>query len=174
VRRRRIHIVAALLLLGARRSPLALLSLAAVVGAALWVFPPSGVERWIAATSQNAASNPLTVRSIGVSLLWVFAAGPVPVLAGLFALWRLSSRRVRLVAVPAALATCALLFYPEGSFSPRYVLATVPLAFLLPAATWLTTRRWLIVAGLAIPLAMVPIATQASACSRRPWRRHSA
>jgi hypothetical protein len=33
---------------------------------------------------------------------------------------------------------------------------------MLPAASWLAARRWLTVAGLVIPLALVPIATRSS------------
>jgi hypothetical protein len=66
------------------------------------------------------------------------------------------------VALPAALATVALLFYPEGSYSPRYMLASAPIAFFIPAAAWLSSRRWLAVIGLAVPIALVPIATRAS------------
>ncbi|HEX5070161.1 MAG TPA: phospholipid carrier-dependent glycosyltransferase [Vicinamibacterales bacterium] len=179
-----IHIVAAVLLLGFRRSAVAGLSLAAIAAVTLWAMPPPGVGRWYAALSHNAAANPITAGSIGVAILWVLAAGPLPVVTGLLMWGRTCfpqaseaeagksaenryvptaiSRRVLLVAAPAAVATCALLFYPEGSFSPRYVLAAVPIAFFLPAATWLTARRWPTVIGLAIPLAIVPIATQAS------------
>lgn len=45
------------------------------------------------------------------------------------------------VVVPAAVATALLLFYPDGSFSPRYVLSTAPLALLLPAGAWLAEHR---------------------------------
>lgn len=158
-----IHVVGAMLLLGVRRSWVALLSITAIVAATLWAFPPSGVERWFTALSNNAAANPITAKGIGVSLLWVLAAGPVPVFVGIFVLARAqASRRVLLIAIPAAIASCALLLYPEGSFSPRYVLASVPVAFLLPAATRLSTRRWPTILALAIPLAIVPIATRPS------------
>ena len=72
--------------------------------------------------------------------LWVLAAGPLPVVAGILALARRPAGRWLVVSVPAAIATVVLLFYPDGSFSPRYVLATVPLAFFLAAGMWLSAR----------------------------------
>jgi len=157
-----IHIVAAVLLLGARRSGIAIAAMLAIIVATLWAFPAAGLARWVEALSHNATASPPDWRGIGVSMLWVFAAGPLPVAVGILGLRRETNRRVMLVAVPAAIATAALLFYPEGSYSPRYVLASAPVAFLLPAATWLSTRRRLAAVGLAIPLAMVPLLTHTS------------
>jgi hypothetical protein len=98
---------------------------------------------------------------VAIAVGWVLAAGPVPVVAGAVALVRrLVPRQVAVIAWPAAIATVALLFYPDGSFSPRYMLATVPIACFIPAALWLKTRRRLLVVSLALPLAGALIATQ--------------
>jgi hypothetical protein len=64
------------------------------------------------------------------------------------------------IAWPAAIATIALLFYPDGSFSPRYMLATVPIAFFIPAAFYLAAHRRLLVVSLAVPLVAALIAIQ--------------
>jgi len=157
-----IHLVAVILLLGVRQSARAVLSTAVVIAVTLWLFPPAGLVHWMTAMSQSAGARPVSPRSVGLSLVWILAAGPVPVVAGIFALVRTSNRRILSVAVPAAAAAVALLFYPDGSFSPRYMLAAVPVACFVPAARWLSSRRWLIVIGLAIPLAFVPVVTRAS------------
>jgi hypothetical protein len=60
--------------------------------------------------------------------------------------------------VPSALASAFLLFYPDGSFSPRYVLATVPLAFFIAAAPWLAARRMLAAVLLVVPIAIAAVA----------------
>jgi len=157
-----IHVVAMVLLLGARRSVVAVLSAAVVIAVTLVAFPPAGLAQWFSAMSQSAGTRPVSVRGIGLSLAWIVAAGPVPVIVGLIALASLRNRRLLAVALPAALATVALLFYPEGSYSPRYMLASAPIAFFIPAAAWLSSRRWLAVIGLALPIALVPIVTRAS------------
>jgi hypothetical protein len=157
-----IHLVAVILLLGLRQSAVAVLSAAGVIAATLWMFPPAGLLHWVTAMSQSAGARPVSAESVGLSIVWMLAAGPVPVVAGIFALVRNPNRRMLFVAVPAAFATVALLFYPDGSFSPRYMLAAVPVAFFVPAAPWLSAWRWLIVLALAIPLALVPVATRAS------------
>jgi len=115
--------------------------------------------------STSAAANPLSLLDVAIAFGWVLAAGPVPVLVGAVGLARprspnLVPRNVALIAWPAAIATIALLFYPDGSFSPRYMLATVPLAFFIPAALWLKAHRRLLVVALAVPLAAALVAGQ--------------
>ena len=66
------------------------------------------------------------------------------------------------VSVPAAIATVLLLFYPDGSFSPRYMLATVPLAFFLPAAAWMADRPRTMAAAFLVPLVILFVATQSA------------
>lgn len=157
-----IHLVAAALLLGARRSVTAVLAAAAVIAVTLWMFPPSGLAHWFTAMSQTAGERSLAVRGIALSVVWILAAGPIAVPAGMLALTSTHNRRLLFVASPAVLATVALMFYPDGSFSPRYMLASVPVAFFIPAAIWLSSRRWWAIIGLAIPIALVPIATRES------------
>jgi hypothetical protein len=103
----------------------------------------------------------LSPLDVAIALGWALAAGPVPVIVGVWALARrMVPNKVAVIAWPAAIATVALLFYPDGSFSPRYMLATVPLAFFIPAALWLAARRRVLVFALAVPLAGALIATQ--------------
>ena len=123
--------------------------------------------------SSSAAANPLSMLDVAVAFGWVLAAGPVPVVTGALALARrLVPREIAVIAWPAAIATLALLFYPDGSFSPRYMLATVPIACFIPAALWLKGHRRLLVVSLAVPLAAALIATQGSE-SRGRVRRHA-
>jgi hypothetical protein len=156
-----LHLVALGLLLG-RRAPLALGAAAAVVAVTLVVFPPPAFDAWLHAMSRSIETHPITLWQIASPLLWVLAAGPVPVLAGLAILfWRRDLRppgRWMLVSVPAGIATVLLLFYPDGSFSPRYMLATVPLAFFLPAAAWMAERPRTMAAALVVPLVILAIA----------------
>jgi hypothetical protein len=94
------------------------------------------------------------------SIVWVLAAGPVPVVAGILMLFHPPRGRWAILSIPAAIGTIALLFYPDGSYSPRYVLATVPLAFFLAAAPWFSARPRILAIALIVPLAAVPILTQ--------------
>jgi hypothetical protein len=104
--------------------------------------------------SQSMASHRWSAADLGISLLWVLAAGPAAVLAGTAAIIRREgTERLRAVAVPALAGTILLMFYPDGSFSPRYVLAAAPLAFFPAAAPWLTRRPVLTVIALVVPLA---------------------
>ena len=153
-----IHVVAIALLCG-RRAWVALLTVAAAVGVIIWVFRPPSMGSWIGAMSTSAAAHPLSLQDIGKALLWVLTAGPAPVVCGIVALVRGGlARKVRVVAWPAAIATVALLFYPDGSFSPRYMLATVPLAFFIPGAAWLKARPRLLAVALAVPIVIAMFA----------------
>ena len=148
-----IHIVAIAWLCG-RRAWIAIVVCAASIGAVIWLTTPPSIGSWMRAMSSSVAATPLSVADIAIASVWVLAAGPVPVVAGAWALARgRVPHSIRKVAWPAAAATLALLFYPDGSFSPRYVLATVPIAFFIPAAQFLNAHtRWLAL-GLAVPLA---------------------
>jgi hypothetical protein len=107
------------------------------------------------------AAHSWTFSDLLTSIAWVLAAGPVPVVVGSAALVRGdAARRVQLVAVPAAVATALLLFYPDGSFSPRYVLATAPMAFFIVSAPWLAARRAIAAAALLVPLVAAVIAAR--------------
>jgi hypothetical protein len=90
--------------------------------------------------------------------LWILAAGPLPVIVGMVRLVRRrATGRWLVVSVPAVAGTIAILFYPDGWFSPRYMLATVPLAFFLPAAAWLAERPRYLAIGLMAPLVAMPL-----------------
>jgi len=165
-----IHLVAMVMLLAGRRAALqgrqqpglkprptdALRSLAACaigLGLIIVAAPPAGMGQWLGAMSQSARAHPWSAVDLLTALAWVFAAGPAPVAIGAWILMRGEiSRRVRIVVIPAAVGTLLLLFYPDGSFSPRYVLATVPVAFFIAAAPWLASRFTIAAAVLVVPL----------------------
>lgn len=157
-----IHIVAIALLCG-RRWWVALLAAVAALSVVVFLFRPPSMGTWIGAMSSSAAANPLSFKDIGLALVWVLAAGPVPVVCGVVVLVRRASavpHKIAVVAWPAAIATVALLFYPDGSFSPRYMLATVPLAFFIPAAGWLKERTRVLAVALAVPLVFAMFAAR--------------
>ena len=156
-----IHLVAVAWLCG-RRAWIAVLVCVASVAAIIAVWRPSSLGGWAGAMSASAAANPLSILDVAIAFGWVLAAGPVPVVTGAIALARARAvtREIAVIAWPAAIATVALLFYPDGSFSPRYMLATVPIACFIPAALWLKSRRRLLIISLAVPLAVALVATQ--------------
>jgi len=155
-----IHLLAVAWLCG-RRGWLAVIVCAASVAAVIAIWRPPSLGSWAGAMSASATANPLSVLDVAIAFVWVLAAGPVPVVTGGFALARrIVPREVAVIAWPAAIATVALMFYPDGSFSPRYMLATVPIAFFIPAALWLNARRRLLVVSLAVPLIAAVIAAQ--------------
>jgi len=156
-----VHIVAIAILLG-RRAILAMLVLAIALAAILLTFPPPGLASWWQLMSQSTVARAATPSGVFKSWLWVLAAGPVPVVAGIFVLARRPAGRWLVVSVPALIATAGLLFYPDGSFSPRYVLATAPLAFFFAGSIWLSQRPRLFMAALIVPLAVVPFITAPS------------
>jgi len=160
-----LHLVALALLLN-RRAVIALAAAAVVITLTLFIFAPPAFSSWLSAMSVSIQAHPITLWQIVSPLLWVVAAGPIPVLAGIvILLWRRDLRpsgRWVMVSAPAALATVLLLFYPDGSFSPRYMLATVPLAFFLPAAVWMADRPRVMAAALLVPLVILFVATRSA------------
>jgi len=163
-----VHLVAIVLLLQ-RRSIVAIAVTAIVLAVTLSIYPPPAFSAWVAAMSTSVQTHPITPWQIVSPFLWVLAAGPVPVAAGIYIL--IGRRDLRpqgrwmVVSLPAAIATVALLFYPDGSFSPRYMLATVPLAFFLPAAAWMAARPRLMAAAFLVPLVVLFGFTQAARAS---------
>ena len=152
-----VHAVAIALLLG-RRSAIALSVAAMTIAALIWIFPPPALMGWFQAMSRSTAVQPVSWWEIVAPVIWLLAAGPVPVVVGIVILMRRVSGPWRLVSVPAAIATVVLLLYPDGSFSPRYLLATAPIAFFPAAAVWMAARpRVAIAAALLLPLAIVPV-----------------
>src|SRR5262245_8060921 len=159
------HVVAMALLLG-RRAPIAIAASALVLAIALFIFPPPAFDAWVGAMSVSIQAHPITAWQIVAPFLWVLTAGPVPVIAGLVILLKRrdlwpTGRWVQ-VAVPAAIATVLLLFYPDGSFSPRYMIATVPLAFFLPAAAWMSERPRFMAVALLVPLVVLFASTRSA------------
>jgi len=153
-----LHVVALVLLLR-RRAILALFAMTIVTAAIVLLahhgLPPS-LRGWGSAMNKSSAAHPLTIRDVLLSIGWVLAAGPVPVLLGLS---RRPRDRIALIAWPSAIATALLLFYPDGSFSPRYVLATAPLAFFLVAGPLLAAHPRRAALALLIPLVAMPFLT---------------
>jgi hypothetical protein len=143
--------VAIVLLLG-RRSILALSVAALLTVAVVLVAHPPSLAHWGEAMGKSSQQHPLSARDVGISLGWVLAAGPVPVLVAL------RFMRPKII-WPYALATLLLVFYPDGSFSPRYVLATVPFLF-LGAAQYLADRPRLCAIALTLPIALTKLATR--------------
>lgn len=174
-----IHAIAIVLLLG-RRSVAAMGVMAVTLATIMWMFPPSSIASW--ATNLATPSAMQWAGAVGFfkSMAWVVVAGPVPVLVGAWALSRRPSGRWLVVSIPALVGTIALLFYPEGWFSPRYVLATAPLAFFFAAAEWLVARfktagvdflapggarkstPAVLIVSLLVPLSIVPFATKSA------------
>ena len=153
-----LHVVSIGLLLGRRQAVVAVVACAAALAVTVALYQPPGIVSWLGSMSRSIASHPWSARDLLTSTAWVLAAGPMPVALGLLSLVKGPvSARVRLVALPAAVATALLVLYPEGSFSPRYVLATAPLAFFLAAAPWLAVRPAIAVATLVGPLAVAAV-----------------
>jgi hypothetical protein len=158
-----VHIVSIAILLGlGRKTVLAMLALAVALAAILLMFPPPGLASWWQLMAQSTVDRAASPSGVFKSLLWVLAAGPIPVVAGIFVLARRSTGRWLIVSVPCLIATAGLLFYPDGSFSPRYVLATAPLAFFMAGGILLSAWPRLSVAALVVSLAVVPFITQTS------------
>lgn len=152
-----VHAIAVALLLG--RRALITLAVTAVLTIVIVLLahrglPPS-LAHWGAAMEQSSRTHPLTARDVGISLLWILAAGPLAVVVGIAEM-----RRAPRVVWPALAVTLLLVFYPDGAFSPRYVLATAPIAFFLAAAPYLATRPRLTAVALLVPLALTKVATR--------------
>jgi hypothetical protein len=174
-----IHPLAVAWLCG-RRAWIAVIVCVASVASVIAIWRPPSLGSWAGAMSSSVAANPLSIVDVAIAFGWVLAAGPVAVVTGSIALARppsprlppslelrrtgrwasLVPRDIAVIAWPAAIATVALMFYPDGSFSPRYMLATVPIAFFIPAALSLKAHRRLLVVSLAVPLIAALIATQ--------------
>ncbi len=155
-----VHAVAIAILLG-RRAVLAAGAAIAVMAVTLWIFPPLAFDEWMQALTRSVQRNPIGAWQIEAPFLWILTAGPLPVLVGIVALIRRNvTGRVLVVSLPAVAGTIAILFYPDGWFSPRYMLATVPLAFFLPAGAWLAARPRLFAAALIAPLVVLVLVTR--------------
>ena len=146
-----LQLVAVVLLLG-WRGWVSVAAFVVVLGTILAIAPPPALIAWFGDMSKSADTHPWRWRDLAISGGWLMTAGPIPVLAGAEMLRRhLVNRRVLLVAMPSVIATILLFFYQDGSFSPRYMLATAPTAFFLAAAPWLANRLRLTALALIIP-----------------------
>ena len=154
-----VHAIAVAILIGRRRALVAAAVCAAVMAATLWVFPPPAFDAWLNAISRSVQTNPITAWQIVAPFLWILAAGPLPVVVGIVLLARRPAGRWLVVSWPAVAGTIAILFYPDGWFSPRYMLATAPLAFFLPAGEWLAARPRVLAAALVVPLLALVVVT---------------
>lgn len=154
-----IHAVAIAILLG-RRALLALSVCAVAMAATLWIYPPLAFDAWMQAMSRSVEARHITAWQVEAPFLWILAAGPLPVVVGIVMLLRKPRGRWLVVSLPAVAGTIAILFYPDGWFSPRYMLATVPLAFFLPAGAWLAARPRLLAVSLLVPLAVLVYVTR--------------
>jgi hypothetical protein len=84
---------------------LAMLVVAVALAAILLVFPPPGLASWWQLMSQSTVARAATPSGVFKSVLWVLAAGPVPVVVGIFVLARRPAGRWLVVSVPALIAT---------------------------------------------------------------------
>ena len=153
-----VHVVSMALLLGVRRGLMAIAVASVTVIAIVIAYQPPGVFEWFTEMSRSVSIHHWSIVDLLTSVVWVFVAGPAPVIAGAVMLMRRNvSPRVMAVSAPSAIFSVFLLFYPDGSFSPRYMLATVPLAFFIAAAPWLAARRLLTAVLLVVPMAIAAV-----------------
>jgi hypothetical protein len=149
-----LQLVAVVLLLGWRGWASAA-AFAVVLGGILAIATPPALVAWFSDMAKSADTHPWRWKDLAISAGWLMTAGPIPVIAGAEMLRRrLVNTRVLYVALPSAIATTLLFFYQDGSFSPRYMLATAPTAFFLAAAPWLARHPKLTAAALIVPFAI--------------------
>ena len=154
----------------------AAMALTAVLGCAVVFAAPVGwflatqrgygavVASWVGEMGRERAGHPYGWRDLGMFVVWSLTAGPT--------LWVALATRVRealqeirnaprtaMVVGVSALQYGALAFYQDIGFSPRYLLAALPGAIVLPAAWALEGARWrrgALAASLAFAVAAVP------------------
>lgn len=140
-----VHALAVALVL---RRPVAVLAAAGACAVALVLALAEGrgvglamIPGWLRAMHGSAAKHPLALRDVAVAAGWLVALGPLPLALSLVGVRR--DLRVRAVdpqavrrlaiALPALGCALALLFYPDGAFSPRYQLAVTPMLLVAAA-----------------------------------------
>lgn len=158
-----------------RRVPLVIaIALAALAAAAapiayVALHQPGYLEtfsHWLSAMSAERATHGFAWRDAGFYLMWLTSLGPVPLAAAAFAWVRRTRATVRTpllaaITVPAVLQLLALAFYPDITYSPRYLVAALPGAIALPAAIaidpWIvsTRRSRLLVVACLLPLLVI-------------------
>ena len=185
-----VQLLALLALLSRKRSNVLAALVATAAGMVIVVLLAKRNETmlgWLNAMARSSNKHPVTLRDLGLSVGWLLALGPVPVLLGAIELLAFARRRwgtpgprdtlsdpafagTRAIVVPSAVATVLLVLYPDGSFSPRYLLATGPLAFFVLASPRLSellsdvrgrrpALRMFVACALVAPLAIAPFTT---------------
>ncbi len=94
---------------------------------------------WLRSMAEERAHHPRGWRDLAMYLAWAVASGPVALVAAMAAVTprgrALVGRDARVLAlvVPSAVQFAALAGYQDIAFSPRYLLAALPCAVMLPA-----------------------------------------
>jgi 4-amino-4-deoxy-L-arabinose transferase-like glycosyltransferase len=119
------------------------------------------VMAWSREMARERTGHPYGWRDFGMFVVWSLAAGPA-LWVGIARYGRAMVRGLR--ASPRALVVvgvsvvqyAALAFYQDISFSPRYLLAALPCAVVLPAAWGLGagTRAWRVAVGASVVIAV--------------------
>ncbi len=124
------------------------------------------VAGWSREMARERAGHPYGWGDFGMFVLWSLAAGPA-LWVGIAGRWREAVAQVR--ASPRAVAVvgvsvvqyAALAFYQDISFSPRYLLAALPCAVVLPAAWGVgeggRSRRAAIAVSVVVAIAAAPL-----------------
>lgn len=130
------------------------------------------IGSWRDAMRHERAGHSYGLRDAGAYLAWLAALGPLVLAAGALAWWRVRDELFALrsalaaVCVPALAQLVLLGGYQDIAYSPRYLLAALPGALVLPAAVlldrWLSTldreavtrTTALVLAGLVAPAAI--------------------
>ncbi|GAC1557358.1 MAG: hypothetical protein NVS3B10_17300 [Polyangiales bacterium] len=194
-----VQAIALAALLAPRRAHVALALAAVAVGMTVLIVIAKREETmlgWIQAMARSSEKHPLSLRDLGLSIGWLLALGPLPVVVGVIEVLGFTRRRwserlsrptrislvpvaerdtlsdpsfakLRAIVAPSAVATALLVLYPDGSFSPRYLLATGPIAFLILAAPRVSAMlqgkaRVLTALAIVFPLAVAPLTTAKS------------
>ncbi len=133
-----------------------------------------GVAAWGEHMRRERESHPWGPRELVAWLGWIAAVGPTA-LVGAAVGWRELVRardpRTLALAVPSLAQLVALAGYQDISFSPRYLLAALPLALFVPAGVGLArgtdrTRR----AGLLVAVAVCVAGAMVVRARQRPLR----
>ncbi len=167
-----LQFVAVVLLLWPKKRAASVATLSFVVGLSLVVLHAKGsatLAGWFDAMASSSSKHPIGLRDVGLSIVWMLTLGPLPVVLAVIAMRPrelrtvLAQPKIRAVVLPSLLGTLLLTVYPDGSFSPRYLLSTAPLALLVVAAKPLANklggpRRVRFALLLVAPLALAPVA----------------
>lgn len=109
------------------------------------------VRHWSASMRRERVEHPYTLRDAGAYVLWLFALGPLATLAAI-SQWTRPRERVlarskayAIVTIGGLVPMLGLALYQDISYSPRYLLGTMPFAVALVAGValdrWARDRR---------------------------------